>query len=53
MSKEKSGKLVAVELPYDLLKQLEQYCSNHYNISKSAVIRAALKKVLDENLLKF
>lgn len=52
MIKEKQGKLVSVELPFDLLKQLEEYCDNHYGISKSAVIRAAIKKVLDENLLK-
>ncbi len=52
MKKEKQSKLVAVDLPLDLLEQLEKYCGNHYGISKSAVIRAAIKKVLDEDLLK-
>ena len=52
MAKEKQGKLVAVELPFELLSKLEKYCENHYGISKSAVIRAAIKKVLDGDLLK-
>lgn len=44
MSKEKQGKLLAGELPFDLLKQLEEYCNNHYGISKSTVIKTVIKK---------
>ena len=44
MAKDKQGKLVAVELPFDLLKQLEEYYNNHGGISKSVVIRTVIKK---------
>lgn len=44
MAKEKQGKLVSVELPFDLLKQLEEYCNKSNGNSKSAVIRTAMKK---------
>ena len=52
MKKDKTTKLVAVELPIDLIEALKAYCERHYGISKSAVIRAAVRKVIDEDLLK-
>lgn len=44
MAKEKQGKLVAVELSFDLLKQLEEYWNKSNGNSKSAVIRTVIKK---------
>lgn len=44
MTKEKQGKLVTVEVPFDLLKQLEEYCNKSNGISKSTVIKTVIKK---------
>lgn len=52
MRKDKQTKLVAVELTLTMLEQLEDYCDKHYGISKSAIIKAAIKKVLEGDLLK-
>lgn len=35
-----------------MLEQLENYCDKHYEISKSDIIRAAIKKVLEGDILK-
>lgn len=48
MSKEKKQISICIPLTQELLDELNKFCEMNYGITKTAVVRAALKKFLAE-----
>lgn len=40
---------ISLDIPVDLLKQLDEYCTAHYMNTRSACIRMAIKEVIDKD----
>ena len=40
---------ITLDIPIDLLKQLDDYCTSHYMNTRSACIRMAIKEVIDRD----
>lgn len=52
MSKEKKQIAICIPLSQELLDELNAFCDKKYGITKTVVVRAALKKFLAEEKKK-